>query len=642
MLTVSSCWSKLPANKTRSKAATLRELEAWESGRREKAAEIEARRRAERAAASLQRLPAGYGRNGAVPAYVEAHLVSLQASPLGKSTRPINSAIARSSPSSTERRDRHLRKTGWASDTTLGTRRQTSPISPGRRRRRVKGGAAFIATAIAATSTRPVKREQLTNSAESRQGIGQPRVQSMAAVRGSCSTTRMQKREHEGSAPPPPVVVVAFLVPSGSSSSADPHIIRNAVTTNNSSRVVIRPASAPSAPRRRSKRMSPGGSGWQGDDGPVPSPADTREAGLLEKLTSLTCLRPDGEYPTVAALRAAVAIETIQTQLRECRNKKAVGGSKVEAAGLPRRGVSATAVTGGVHRPAGEAATNAILRAVPRRRKEIEPWDNWSPFVLEKATTTTSTGGTTARTRRTDRPMSAPALRMLGSNDPVFGNADDAYRNGWRRRRSARSHSPDPPAKNATKNGDQNEQQTPNGRCTGSQTPPRGDKEACTMEASSTAAVAAAVRKVEDCSSRLTVGALIELSRLRNPPEPVRAVQAALACLLGWQQQQRKKKNKSSQDDPAPSSYFASRSLFSNNAYLLRGILNSVCPRRISGRRLSMLEKRLRLEVVGPARVKGANAAAAVLLEWLLAVVACARAEEAEQKRRADGELLLL
>lgn len=79
----------------------------------------------------------------------------------------------------------------------------------------------------------------------------------------------------------------------------------------------------------------------------------------------------------------------------------------------------------------------------------------------------------------------------------------------------------------------------------------------------------------------------------------------------------------------------APRSLFSN-AYLLREVLNSVCPQQISGSRLSMLEKRLRLQEAVPARVRGANAAAAVVLEWLLAVVACARAEG--EQRCAEGE----
>lgn len=443
----------------------MRELETWEKRRREKAAEIEARRRVERAAASLKRLPAGYGRNGALPEYVQAHLVSLQASPLGKPAR--SSATVRSSPS-TGRRRRHVRKIGWASDETVVPGHQTSP-STEKYRRRVKKGVAASA-AIAATSGHPIKREKLTMSAESKRGM-QRHVQPMTTGSGRFSTS-IQKHEHEGSAP------VASLVPS----RADPNI-RNSATT---SRVVGRPTSAPSAPGRRSRRTFSGGSGQQGNDCLVPFPTDTKEAGLLEKLASLTCLRQDGEFPTVAALRTAVTIEAIHAQLRDCRRSKVGGGSK-EAAGLPHRGFSATAVPG-VHRRADEVKTDTTCRAAPRRRREIEPWDNWSPFVPENSST-----GRTRTAGRADRPMSAPALRILASNDPVFRNADE-YRNGWRRRRSARSHSPHPPEK-IVPNDD--EEQPPDGY---PQTP-HGKEAGCTEASSATTStVVAAVRKMETCS----------------------------------------------------------------------------------------------------------------------------------------------
>lgn len=595
MFAVSSGWAKLRPNRTRGKAVTMRELETWEKRRREKAAEIEARRRIERAAASLKRLPAGYARNGVLPEYVRAHLVSLQASPLGKPAR--SSATVCSSPS-TGRRHRHVQNIGWASDETVVPGRQTSP-SPEKHRRQVKQGVA-ASTAIAATSGHPIKREKLTIIVESKRGR-QPHVQSMTTGSGRCSTT-MQKHEHEGSA------AVASLVPS----RADPNI-RNAATT---SRVVGRPTSAPSAPGRRSKRTFSGGSGQQGNDCLAPSPADTNEAGLLEKLASLTCLRPEGEFPTVAALRTAVTIEAIHAQLRECRRRRKVGGGSKAAAGLPHRGVSATAVPG-VHQPADEFKTDTTWRTAPRRRRETEPWEYWSPFVPENSST-----GRTRTAGRADRPMSAPALRILASNDPVFRNADE-YRGGWRRRHPARSHSPHPP-KTIVPNDD--EEQAPNGCCCRYPQTPHGKENGCTEASSATTTtVVAAVRKMEAFSRQLTVGALIELSHLRNPPEPVRAVQAALACLLGWQQWKPSR-------DPVPC---APRSLF-GNAYLLRDILNSVCPQRISGSRLAMLEKRLRLQEAVPARVRGANAAAAVVLEWLLAVVACARAEG--EQRCAEGE----
>lgn len=123
--------------------------------------------------------------------------------------------------------------------------------------------------------------------------------------------------------------------------------------------------------------------------------------------------------------------------------------------------------------------------------------------------------------------------------------------------------------------------------------------------------------RIQACFRRLTVGALVELGHLRNPPKPVVAVLAGLGCLLGWKQDGRGPSSRQDRGHPP-------RSLFSN-VYVLRDVLASVCPERIPSRRLSAVVTRLGAPEAAPERVRSANAAAWVLLEWLLCVVACAR-----------------
>lgn len=125
---------------------------------------------------------------------------------------------------------------------------------------------------------------------------------------------------------------------------------------------------------------------------------------------------------------------------------------------------------------------------------------------------------------------------------------------------------------------------------------------------------------MQACFRRLTVDALVELSHLRNPPKPVLAVLAGLGCLLGWKQDKRSLRLSSNKQDR----HHPPRSLFSN-VYVLRDVLASVCPRQIPSGRLSAIVTRLGVPEAEPAKVRSANAAAWVLLEWLLSVVDCAR-----------------
>lgn len=502
------------AETERTKPVTADELKNWEQRRRAQAAEIEGRRRAERRSAKNKKYPAGYGSDGRVPAYAEAHISSLEASPLAKPVYSPGRGLVRTP--------------------------ELSP-SPDRRRRWAKDSSSIV------------EHQAMKEHRTEVQNLRRPRPMT---ADGSYSTSMLHQNQ-KGSAPWPP------------------------------SRV--RPATAPSAPGR-SRHASLDVGQRRGLFS-----SSKEQARLMEMLASLSGCHQDREFPTVAAFRRAVAIEAVQAQLRECREKTAAHGAAT------RRPMSA-ATPSGIHEKVETTLENAARRRRRSRgrsrRRGIDPWDNRSPFMHRQSSPS-------GATKHSERPTSAQALRLLTSSNPIFGNVEACGR-----RRSSCLLSSDPVSQTVPTG---EEPATVSG-CD-RETEPSRDAVSCAPPAARNATeedVAGADMRedMQACFDRLTIGALIELSHLPNPPRPVQAVLAALVCLLGWQW-------KASRDSPP-------RSLLSN-AYVLRGIMASIRPHRMSRRQLSALERRLDIQEATPERVKGANAAAAVLLDWLLAVVACAR-----------------
>lgn len=515
---------------------TLREIETWEQQRQEKARKIQARRQAEQKNISNNKFPAGYGPHGRVPAYVQAHVSSLETSPLG---RPVFSPGR-------------------------GTRPVVRLSSPTPERRR------YVRVAASANEGRHVQRKN--GSIVKGRGL-----RPMTAVGGRCSVKMLPSG---GSASSPLLV--------STSSTTDCGLLRPATAPS------VRAEMAPDAPKRL-RQASPGRRYGRGL-----SASAKQEAQLVEKLASLSSVQRDGKFPTVAALKTAVAIEAVQAQLRECRDCWAGSGSN--------RPVSATApiIRSNHQGQTGNVNTVRVFipgrrRSKPGRRGGLEPWDNRSPFVANENLPCEPP-------INNKRPTSAPALRLLTYNDLMFGNSD-----ACRRRHLSRSPSPHP-ANPTTPNREKEQGGTLYERELNNKIP-------CSSAAN------AAFKDMDTCFRQLTVGHLIELSHLRNPPEPVRAVLAAVACLLGWPW-------KPARQSPPP------RFLFNSSAYVLRDILAKICPQRIPSRRLLALTKRLNAQEAALVRVQGANAAAGVLLKWLLAVVACARAEKEHEdavgRRTAD------
>lgn len=351
---------------------------------------------------------------------------------------------------------------------------------------------------------------------------------------------------------------------------------------------LARPATAPSArPRKagrtpvKQRRNSPGGGQRRSL-----SASSNREEQLLKKIARLSGVRKGGEHPTVATLKHAVAIRAVQAQLRECRDDRAAG-----VGGAPHQVVSGGAPPSPERQAGSNNDAGINTRCIVKRRgrrRGFEPWDNRAPFIPEGI----------AQRNRGSCPIDAGPLKILTCGDPVFSVSEES---------PPRFTSVSRPAY------DPGDPDTP---IEGEIDTVRGGKEpsgevSC-AEITTTAAAAAAAREVEACFRRLTISVLIELSHLQHPPKPVRVVLSGLACLLGWQ---RKRSHRN-----APP-----RSLFSN-AYVLRNIMASVRPELITSRRLSAVTKRLDVQEAAPAKVKGANAAASILLDWLRAVVACARA----------------
>lgn len=517
------------------KTATMREVETWEQRRREQAAKIEARRRVERRCASARKFPLGYGPGGRVPAYVDAYISSLEASPLGE---PVFSPGRGVRPSA-----------------------RVSPPSPEGRRHMCMGTASTA--------------------------LGHQAHWAVAGEEDGCLRSRPNTAAKRCS------VKVGQLV--GSASPSVFEVRKSVFSCDRNASLLPRPATAPSESRPsmapsalRRSRHAPSTHGHSRGL----SASMKGEAQLMEKLTSLSGARPASEYPTVAALKTAVAIVAVQAQLREYRCGKGAGGSSQR--------FSSGIASNIINRQVGDTKRMSELRKTKDnsgRRYNIEPWDNRSPFIPGDKPTTVK------KDKTNDEPDKVFALRAtplttLTCNDPVFGSANVYY--GRRSPQPTSPHLANPEIPTMEKYD----------ITILSDRHPSGGISYAPADAT---AAAAAKDEMEACFRRLKLVALVELGHLRNPPKPVQAVLAALACLLGWRLK--------------PLGKLPPRSLFSN-AHALRDILASIHPHQISSRRLSALVKRLTVKEAGPKRVKEANAAAALLLEWLLAVVTLARAGE--------------
>lgn len=367
--------------------------------------------------------------------------------------------------------------------------------------------------------------------------------------------------------------------------------------SSNTSDSHVRPATAPNArpltahcAQVKTRRTFPGG----GQRRSLSASSCKGEEQLLKRIARLSGVRQGSEHPTVATLKHAVAIRAIQAQLRECR-----GGDRATGGGSPQQAVSGVASSSPERQVGSNTGIETWCSTKRRgRRRGFEPWDNRAPFIPEDK----------SQADRGASPIAPSPLKILTCDDPVFGISEECPRRSTSASRSTYDlGEPNTPIVEERRQ----EDATVRGVKKASGTVSSAE----VIATKTTAATAAAARELEACFRRLTISALVELNHLQHPPKPVRVVLSGLACLLGWQR-------KRSQRIAPP------RSLFSN-AYVLRNIMASVRPERITSRRLSAVAKRLDVQDAAPAKVKGANAAASMLLDWLRAVVACARAHEA-------------
>lgn len=532
----------------------------------------------------------GYGPAGKVPAYVEAHVLSLEASPFAQRV-----------------------------------------ISPGRRRVRPCSAAATPNRRCATTAewdSRIVNDRPATAGSTAR---GHSKTNHSGTGRstppgggGRCLANHARHRKKRG----------------GSASSSLLFRPRQSVFDHGVSTVhdtCVRPATAP-----HSQRTTAPTTALTGGRGFVAAGRKTRrtreeddekeggeEARLVEKLANLAGVQRGSEFPTVTALKTAVAIKEVQKQLRENRlNRARSQEAPVPELRSSKQTVAQTA-TGSIAIAAGSrirGSSARVWRSGSREREqlhEVEPWDNHTPFFgCNDAPSHTANSVASA----SPTSKAASALKILTLHDPVFGHHASSTASEQRQelpgsrplqteRRRTTSLSPSRGKRESFRE----------------HNPARAKAAAASVPGSSVVGTAdlpmapsAQEMKMQACFRRLTVGALIELNHLRNPPKPVLAVLGGLACLLGWKQSNNSP-TKNRRDGKHRHHRRPPRSLFSD-AYLLRDILASIFPRRIPSRRLSALAKRLRVPEAAPPKVKSANAAAGVLLEWLLAVVECARA----------------
>lgn len=590
------------------------ELEAWERKREEKSSKIEARRRLEQKRENTKFAP-GYGPAGRVPAYVEAHVLSLKDSPLAK---PVFSPGRRCiQPPPPPPPSSHVRR-----------RPQSAAASPDH------SSCAFVAgrscsDVVAVAGSRPEKGRICTRptTADSR-CFPNKQQQQQQKRRGSTTSSPAANCGHHhqraagGGRMRPATAPCATTTAAATATATAPRGRRDC-----------------SSARKNRKGQREGEEGRE---------QEHEEARLIEQLARLSGVQRAGElFPNVAAFRTAMAVEALQVQLRECRSKsRNINRATTESTGRVQQNRPASApASSSAHRskhaadgtPAAPRVGGMNNGARRQRRgmekRKPEPWDNRSPFVVAE---NVRAGTTKTATAAIVSSSSVPALRVLIRDDPAFGfliapsstpppspscaHPETTAADLSKLREDRRHHGPTIACK---------ERGEPEGVGNVSRSPFAGSAGHVAADPATTTTVAAAPAaeetRMKACFQRLTVGALIELNHLPNPPEPVRVVLAGLGCLLGWPKRRRNrptKKDRHRHDlqllNPPP------RSLFSN-AYVLRDVLSSVCPQKISSRRLSALTQMLGVAEVAPAKVRSANAAAAVLLEWLLAVVDCAR-----------------
>ena len=570
------------------------ELEAWEQSRARESSKIERRRNLQLRSEAKYAL--GYGPAGRVPAYVQAQVSSLDRSPL---SRPVFSPGRHTPPSGSRRRPRSAEST----DRTCGV----------------------VAAARAMKPSRPTTASGHSSS--------------------NADHSQQQQTGAGGSASSP------FLLGKPMARSATAVVSRTRILSGGR----VRPSTAPCEllrGRRRRYELSARRS-RKGDEEREEAAAEAaaaEETQLIEKLARLSGAHQRSEFPTVTSLKTAVAVKALQAQLRECR---AIGRSKknrmpegCDGGDKGKRAVSAPISRNSHHQQlAADSAdgtpvaprvcsTKNGLQRRGNRDRQLKPWDNRSPFVKENVPISTANGAT-------DRPTSpaAPSLRNLTRHDPVFGCLEAS---------PSTQSSPSSPSRSthflsrpentpsSTPTGGPNNHQDGAARflaCSPSDGGP-ADSGAAAGTSAAEGAHAARETQVQACFRRLTVGALIELNHLRNPPRPVLAVLAGLGCLLGWKQQGRnlsknRNRNKGLHHHRRPPPPPPPRSLL-GNAYVLRDVLESVRPRKIPSRRLSALTQILDGPEAAPAKVRSASASASVLLEWLLSVVACARSDGAD------------
>lgn len=571
------------------KTISLSELEAWEKARQDRSDELQRRAAQRHKEKNMTKFQPGYGPAGKVPAYVEAHVLSLEASPFaqrvifpGRRVRPCSAAA-----------------TPNRSCATTAAKRESSIVND----RPVTAGSA-------------AGGHSKTN--HSSIGWGTP------AGGGGCLAKHARHRKKRGV----------------SASSALLFRPRQSVFDHDANTVVhhsrVRPATAPHSQHTTAPTTT-----LRGGRGFVAAGRKTRktrkddededggkEARLVETLANLAGVQRGSEFPTVTALKTAIAIKAVQKQLREYRLNRAMSqAAPVPELQSPRGQPVAEESTVSNVIPAGSRIRGSSSRVwrsgrMGRQQHEIEPWDNRTPFFG----CNDSPSHTHSMTPGSPTSRAAPALRILTLHDPVFGYR--ASPTASDQRQELPGSSPLQPERRPT---------TPPSPSRGQREPTREHKDFARAPAAAAGASVAIAgttdfamapsaqeMKMQACFRRLTVGALIELNHLRNPPKPVLAVLWGLACLLGWKRSNNPP-TKNSRDGKHRHHHRPPRSLFSDT-YLLRDILASISPRRIPSRRLSALAKRLGVPEAAPPKVRSANAAAAVLLEWLLAVVECARA----------------
>lgn len=246
----------------------------------------------------------------------------------------------------------------------------------------------------------------------------------------------------------------------------------------------VRPATAPCVSSRRRDDFVDG--------------AREEETRLVEQMARLSGVQRGGEFPTVAALKTAVALEALQAQLRECRasglaTNPAPGDGGGAGTGANQKRAASAPVLRSPSAADGTQAAPRDRRTSERRRRRArehqrapKPWDNRSPFVagsLSRSRSIRASGSPTS--------PAAPALRTLTRRDPVFGRAT--------------APPPAPPPPPESPNIPRGEQHSQQGK---------------TASSSSATTPASQETRVQACFRRLTVPTLVELS---PPPQPTQA-----------------------------------------------------------------------------------------------------------------------